>query len=57
MTSAVIERFTLSREGDSACDLHGPRKVVYDQFLYCNSILPIRVSFERVDRVELIRCT
>jgi len=47
----------LSREGDSACGLHGPRKVAYDQFLYCNSILPIRVSFERVDRVELIRCT
>ena len=57
MTSALIDRFNLSTECNSACGLYETRQAAYDKLLYCDSILPIRVSCERVDRVELISCT
>ena len=58
VTSALSDRFNLSREGDSACVLYETKQAMsYDQLLYFDSIVPIRVSSERVDRVELISCT
>lgn len=58
MTSALSDRFNLSRNGDSAYVLHEMKQAVtHDQFLESDSIVTIRVFYERVDRVELIRCT
>ena len=57
VTSALSDRLSLSREGDSACVLYETRQAAYDKLLYFDSILPIKVSCERVNRVELISCT
>ena len=58
VTSALSDRSKLSREGNSARVLYETKQAMsYDQLLYSDSIVPIRVSSERVDRVELISCT
>ena len=44
MTSALIDRFNLSTECNSACGLYETRQAAYDKLLYCNSILPINIS-------------
>ena len=54
---ALSDGFTLSRECDSACGLYETMHAMYDKLLYVDSILPMRVPWERVERVELISCT